>query len=603
MHKKQNAISFLTRIVKPFKLYLGMHIFVVLYNAADISLWAYISKTLIDKLSSSPKETLIADITPTAILLVIIVALPGFIWRICDYASAKLVPAMRKRITLETMNYTLRHSHSFFQNNFSGALASKIRDLFNSLPKILDIILYNFLGVILSLTIAFFTLLSVHKLFAFGLIFWAMIFILMALRAAKLTNRMSLNVARQQTRIMGNIVDALGNIANVKLFSNLDFEEKRIGTFQNKFTKLFERRGIFLAKFYTIHGLTFSAYFAACTALLIYLYSEGQVTLGDFVMIFTINHWTIHVMWMAANQTRVFLEEVGTVNQALEITNEPLKIKDGNEELKVTKGEIIFNNVKFSYHDNQPIFNGKSLVIKPGEKVGLVGHSGSGKSTFVNLILRLFDVDSGKISIDGLDISKATLDSLHDNIGTIPQDPSLFHRTLFENITYGKSNASGNAAKEEAIAAAKKAHAHEFIENLPLGYRSLVGERGIKLSGGQRQRISIARAFMKNAPILILDEATSQLDSITENLIQESLKNLMRDKTVLVIAHRLSTLEIMDRILVFKNGKIVEDGNHKKLMALNGTYKKLWDAQVRGFLSNQVEKAEATPLWGKITDD
>ena len=597
--QKLDAISFLIKIVRPFRLYLGMHLFVVIYNAIDLSLWSYVSKILIDKLADVPKETLLHDITPTAVFLVIVVILPGLIWRICDYASAKLVPAMRKRITLETMDYAMKHSHSFFQNNFSGALASKVRDLFNSLPKILDIVLYNFLGVVLSLVIAFFTLLSVHKLFAFGLIFWALIFILMAIRAAKLTNRMSLNVAHQQSKIMGNIVDALSNIANVKLFSNSEFEKKRLSTFQNKFTRLFERRGIFLAKFYTIHGLTFSVYFVACFVALLHFYSQNMVTLGDFLMIFTINHWTIHIMWMAANQTRVFLEEVGTVNQALEIINEPLQIKDGKKQLKVTKGEIKFDDVKFSYYKDQPIFKDKSLIIKSGQKVGLVGHSGSGKSTFINLILRLYDIDSGKITIDGQDISKTTLDSLHQNIGTIPQDPSLFHRSLFENIAYGNVNSSASKAKESAIKAAKEAHADEFINKLPHGYQSLVGERGIKLSGGQRQRISIARAFMKNAPILILDEATSQLDSITENLIQDSLEKLMQQKTVLVIAHRLSTLEKMDRILVFKNGKIVEDGTHQELIKLKGTYKKLWDAQVGGFLSNEVEEASATQLWGQ----
>jgi ATP-binding cassette subfamily B protein len=237
------------------------------------------------------------------------------------------------------------------------------------------------------------------------------------------------------------------------------------------------------------------------------------------------------------------------------------------------------------------------VTIYPGQKVGLVGHSGSGKSTFVNLILRLFDVDGGRILIDGQDISQTTLNSLHRAIGTIPQDPSLFHRSLFENIAYGSENSAQTATREEAIEAAKKAHAHKFIEKLPGGYSSLVGERGIKLSGGQRQRISIARAFLKNAPILILDEATSQLDSITENLIQESLKNLMLNKTTLVIAHRLSTLEIMDRILVFDRGKIIEDGTHEELMRMNGTYKRLWSAQVTGELTNQVEGVKATKLF------
>jgi ATP-binding cassette subfamily B protein len=582
MTKNRAALSFLFNAAKPFKFYIGLHLFVIVYCAIDISLWPYVSKLLIDELSSTPRAQIISEVWPAALLLVILTILPGLIWRICDYSWAKFTPLLKKKIISEAMSYVMKHSHTFFQNNFSGALSSKIRDLFNVTPKLIEMILYSFLKVTLCVIAAFLTLLSVHKYFAFGLIFWAGLFILMAIRAAKLTNRMSLGIATQQTRIMGNIVDALSNINNVKLFANSEFESKRIATFQNKYSRLFERRGIFLVKFFTLHGLTFALYFSGCVALLIWLYAQSLVTLGDFLMIFTVNNWIINEMWQATNQIRLFLEELGTLEQALSVINEPLNIKDGTEELSVKKGEIVFENVKFSYHSDAPIFTEKSVTIHPGQKVGLVGHSGGGKSTFVNLILRLFDVDGGRILIDGQDISKATLDSLHRNIGMIPQDPSLFHRSLFENIAYGADNTAHSATKKEAIEAAKKAHAHNFIEKMPQGYSSLVGERGIKLSGGQRQRISIARAFLKNAPILILDEATSQLDSVTENLIQESLKNLMENKTTLVIAHRLSTLEIMDRILVFDRGKIVEDGTHEELLALNGTYTRLWSAQVSG---------------------
>jgi ATP-binding cassette subfamily B protein len=412
-------------------------------------------------------------------------------------------------------------------------------------------------------------------------------------KSAKTVNPLSIEISDQQTKIMGNIVDLLSNIANLKFFPNRNFEENRTADFENVYTKSYQKRGFFLLKFYLVQGFTFSAYFAFCIIALIWLYSKNLVTLGDFMMVFTINCFAIQLMWNAANEVRTFLEDFGTVKQALDIVSKPLEIKDGEHVLKVTKGEIIFENVEFGYKNSVPLFSGKNVVIKPGQKVGLVGRSGGGKSTFVNLILRLFDVEKGRILIDGQDISLATQDSLRTSIGVIPQDPSLFHRSLAENISYGKNGAT----ELEVVESAKNAHAHDFIMHLPKNYESLVGERGIKLSGGQRQRIAIARAFLKNAPILILDEATSQLDSITENFIQDSLQKLMENKTVIVVAHRLSTLEAMDRILVFESGKIVEDGSHQELIALNGSYKKLWNAQNGGVLTNQVEDAEASLIW------
>ncbi len=585
MQKPHTAFSFLINSIKPFKFYVGLHLFVVLYNAIDLSLWPYISKLLLDKLATTPHENIISEVWPIALLLIIFTIVPGFVWRLCDFSWMNLTPAMKKKITVESMDYAMQHSHNFFQNNFSGSLANKIRDLAGCTPPMLGRILYSFLNVTLSLAIAFVVLFSVHKIFAFGLIIWAAIFILMALKAAKIVDPLSVATADQQTKNMGNLVDVLSNISNVRFFNGARFESNRIKALQDDYTKISKRRNIFLIKFYILHAITFSAYFVFCIVALIWLYAQNLVTLGDFLLLFTINNWIIHLMWMSANEMNGFLEDVGTINQALSIINEPLQIKDSEpaEILSATRGEIIFENVGFSYRENsEPLFCNKSLVIKSGEKIGLVGHSGGGKTTFVNLILRFFDVNSGRILIDGQDISKVTQASLRAAIGMIPQDPSLFHRSLKENICYGSEG--------DYIEAAKKAHAHEFIEALPEKYESLVGERGVKLSGGQRQRIAIARAFLKDAPILILDEATSQLDSITENLIQDSLQNLMKNKTTIVIAHRLSTLADMDRILVFAEGKIVEDGSHQELLALNGTYKKLWDAQVGGFLIENIEE-------------
>lgn len=266
-----------------------------------------------------------------------------------------------------------------------------------------------------------------------------------------------------------------------------------------------------------------------------------------------------------------------------------IKDKSNASQLVVTQGRIEFSKVKFHYQGGYSLFQNKSVTIEPGQKVGLVGYSGSGKSTFVNLILRLYEVVDGQILIDGQNLAEVTQESLRQAIAMIPQDPTLFHRSLMDNIRYGRTDATD----EEVILASRKAHAHEFISLLPEGYKTLVGERGVKLSGGQRQRIAIARAILKNAPILMLDEATSQLDSITESNIQESLWDLMQGKTTLIVAHRLSTLLHMDRILVFDKGHIIEDGTHTELLNRGGLYKTLWDAQVGGFLPDQQnEKGE-----------
>jgi ATP-binding cassette subfamily B protein len=253
---------------------------------------------------------------------------------------------------------------------------------------------------------------------------------------------------------------------------------------------------------------------------------------------------------------------------------------DGAKKIEVKEGEIIFNDITFGYSKDRNVFENLNVKINAHQKIGLVGYSGSGKSTFNNLILRLFDVQKGEILIDGQDIKTITQESLHKQIAVIPQEPMLFHRSVMENIRYGKLDATD----EEVYEAARLAMAHAFIERLPQGYQSLVGERGVKLSGGQRQRIAIARAVLKNAPILLMDEATSALDSVTEKAIQTILDNLISQKTVLIIAHRLSTISHLERILVFHEGKIVEDGTHHELLEVNGYYAKMWHMQSDGFL-------------------
>lgn len=278
----------------------------------------------------------------------------------------------------------------------------------------------------------------------------------------------------------------------------------------------------------------------------------------------------------------IFSRELGTINSALSLVNQAPDLTDKKDApaLLIQHGNITFNNVCFAYNNKHTVFQNLTVHIPAGQKVGLVGFSGSGKTTFVNLILRFYDIQSGNISIDQQLIAEVTQDSLRSQIAMIPQDPSLFHRTLMENIRYGRLDATD----EEVINAAKLAHCDEFIDKLDGQYNALVGERGIKLSGGQRQRIAIARALLKNAPIFLLDEATSALDSMTEKLIQECLKNLMQNRTTIVIAHRLSTLADMDRILVFHQGQIIEEGTKDSLLKNGGHFAKLWEMQTDGFL-------------------
>ena len=392
--------------------------------------------------------------------------------------------------------------------------------------------------------------------------------------------------ATAKSSVMGKVVDSVSNVTNLRLFSRHAYENKLIqDAVQDTVDKdrMMQRTILKMRIFWDVSIIVL---IGGNLYLLVNMYSKNQVTIGDFSFIISLSISIFYNLWYLASQFVTFAEELGKCKQALTIISALHDIRDepNAQALEVTKGDIEFDDVTFHYDEGAHLFNNKNVLIQSDQKVGLVGLSGSGKSTFVNLILRLFDVESGKIRIDGQDIRKVTQESLREHIAMIPQDVSLFHRTLLENIRYGRTDATD----EEVIQASKQAHCHEFISQLTEGYNALVGERGIKLSGGQRQRIAIARALLKNAPILILDEATSALDSLTEKLIQDSLHALMQGRTTIVIAHRLSTLSEMDRILVFDNGQIVEDGTHADLIKAKGHYSRMWAMQAGGFLPEQL---------------
>ncbi len=505
--------------------------------------------------------------------------------RVLDWVRLKLFPSVRYDLVTAMFSYLNRHSHHYFQNHFAGSLSNKISDMQSGFITILSTMDDTFAQCV-GLLIAIMMMLLVHPIFALILFLWAAAFILIAIYFFKPIQQLSNIVATSKTTLVGKLVDSISNMTNVRLFSRNAYENNLIQAATWDTTNKDRTMQWTILKMRVFWDVSIIVLIGLNLYVLVAMYAKNQVSIGDFSFIISLSISIFFNLWYVASQFVVFAEELGKCRQALTIISAPHDIVDQPQakSLIVNQGRIEFDEVTFHYAEGAHLFQNKNVVIAPDQKIGLVGLSGSGKTTFVNLILRLFDVESGKILIDGQNIQSVTQDSLHEHIAMIPQDISLFHRTLMDNIRYG----CVHAGDDEVIAASKKAHCHEFITHLTHGYQSLVGERGIKLSGGQRQRIAIARAMLKNAPILILDEATSALDSMTEKHIQEGLHLLMQGRTTIVIAHRLSTLSEMDRILVFDKGRIIEDGTHEELIKMHGHYACMWEMQAGGFLPEKM---------------
>ncbi len=551
--------------------------------------WAPINniliKYMIDFFGAAQVDQVTSRIFLLAVLLIVNFEIHNLCWRGMGYLNYKFQPVIKNQIISETFEYVHNQSYQFFQDNLAGRISSQINTLADNMERIIHELSRHILRSISLLIVAFISMYYVNPRFFYALLIWLVVFVILSLRMSKRMIDFSQLHATSESLVSGQLVDSITNANNVRIFARRIYEGSYLGKALLLTKRTFRTKEMFDLKVKMLQGLSLSAMLGFMLYFLIELRMKQMVSIGDFALILGLAVEVGYMTWWALEQVDELNKAVGKCQQSLAGLLLPWGItdKENASNLLITKGEITFFQVKFYYQSANPFFQKKSVVIEGGQKVGLVGYSGSGKSTFVNLIFRLYDVNDGRILIDGQDIRNCTQDSLRSYIAMIPQDPSLFHRTLMENIRYGRIQATD----EEVIDAAKRAHAHEFIVNLPQGYESLVGERGIKLSGGQRQRIAIARAILKTAPILILDEATSQLDSITEKNIQESLWELMQGKTTIVIAHRLSTLLHMDRILVFDQGKIVGDGSHEKLLTQQGLYRILWNAQIGGFLPDK----------------
>lgn len=486
----------------------------------------------------------------------------------------------------------LGQSLGFYQDEFAGRVSAKVmqtalalRDVVMTVADMVVYVLVYFItsGVILS---SFDAWLIVP--FICWIIGFAMIMRFLIPKLGKTAARQ----ADARSLMTGRITDAYSNIATVKLFSHGAREAAYAKQSMEEFMVTVHAQMRLATLLHTCSFIVNSSLTVGTTALGIWLWYHGQVGVGAVAtataMALRVNGLSQYIMWESA---RLF-ENIGTVNDGMATLSKPHTILDKPQALplKVTRGEIKFDHVDFSYEAGKPLLNGFNLNIKPGEKVGLIGRSGAGKSTIVNLLLRFYEPQSGTISIDGQNVDSVTQESLRAQIGLVTQDTSLLHRSVRDNIIYGRPDAT----EAEMISAAERAEATGFIPNLSdakgrRGYDAHVGERGVKLSGGQRQRIAIARVMLKDAPILLLDEATSALDSEVEAAIQESLDKMMEGKTVIAIAHRLSTIAAMDRLIVLDKGRIIEEGSHTELLEKQGLYAKLWAHQSGGFLSEHVE--------------
>ncbi|OGI68620.1 hypothetical protein A2738_00800 [Candidatus Nomurabacteria bacterium RIFCSPHIGHO2_01_FULL_42_15] len=475
-----------------------------------------------------------------------------------------------------------QNSPTFFSNTFAGSLVTKARRFVTGFEIAFDIFVYNFLKFFVILVGVFTVLLYQSPMISLVFGIWIVIHISVVSFFVKKKMTYDLLEAEQDSKISGRLSDVFSNILAVKFFSARKSEINSYSKYTEEGAKRSRKASFLGVKIDLLQHLFIICVQSVTLYIMITLWIEGKMTVGTIVLIETYMTIVAINLWEFGNSLTKFMKSASDMKEMVDIFEIVPDILDpkNSEIIKMKEGHIVFKDVSFKYQLGEEVLSNFNLDIKPGERVGIVGHSGAGKSTFTKLLLRANDITSGAITIDDQDIRNVTQDDLRTVVSYVPQEPILFHRPIKENINYGKPNAS----EQEIIEVAKKAHADEFVSKLPHGYDTLVGERGVKLSGGERQRVAIARAMLKDSPILVLDEATSSLDSISESYIQEAFGELMKGKTTIVIAHRLSTIQKMDRIIVLDKGQIVEEGTHKNLLKKKGFYAELWEHQTGGFL-------------------
>lgn len=584
-------LQFAKNILRPYQKWCAIYLLCAIISGTYGTILWHLTKVVIDQLTLQNSATDLdhKNLILPVCLFCINYFVHGLCWRGIAWSLSKSIPSIVTDIIRKTFSYAHKQNYQFFIMHASGNISHNIITLASQFENVFSMILSHIIRGSVQLILAIITVYFVHPIFSLLIFIWVIAFCSASLILTQRTRQLATHSSAGMADISAHVVDSLTNAQSVQIFAQSEHESTLLEPklidwkIKSQKTRRFQNKMNFI--FVVILFVFISIVFLSLT----FLKLRQKISIGEFSFTLGLCIFISENITWVTMQIDQLQDSIGKIQQSLRAIFTHQQQRDELKALTSTRlnGDIRFEDVHFAYANRPKLFKGLTVTIPAGQRVGLVGFSGGGKTTFVHLLLRLFDLDnsaeSGRIVIDGQDIKHYSLESLRKAIAFVPQDCIMFHRSLRDNILF----ASPDATEAQIIEASRAAQIHDTIMAFPEGYETLVGERGVRLSGGQRQRLGIARAILKNASIIILDEATSQLDSLTEKSIQESLDHLMHNKTCLVVAHRLSTLKKMDRILVFREGSIVEDGTHTKLIEHNSYYAALWHAQVDGFLPHE----------------
>jgi ATP-binding cassette, subfamily B, bacterial len=547
----------------------------------------YGMKLLVDSMAQGGSDRSAANVWFPLGLFISLIVIENVFWRLGGWLGCRTVVASVVDIRVDLFKHLTGHPMRYFTEHFAGSLGNRISALGAAAGSIYGGLAWKIVPPIVDFIGAVVVLLTVDWRMAVALILFVAIVAALITGFGIRGRSKHQRFAAQSARVGGELVDAVSNVWTIKAFSARDREAERLANEIGYEAKAQRRSWMYLEKARVMHDICLSVMAGGMLIWAINLWVGGAVTAGDVVLVSALTFRILHGSRDLALALVDATQQIGAIDDTLRIIVQPHGLEDTDTQLMLAEGDITFEDISFGYPNRGLIFEHLDLHIPAGQKVGVVGPSGAGKSTLIQLLQRLDDVHAGRILIDGQNVRSVSQNSLREKIAVVPQETALFNRTIRENIRYGRPSATD----EEVAEAARRAFCDGFIRELPQGYDTLVGERGVMLSGGQRQRLGIARAFLKDAPILILDEATSALDTQSEGEIQAALNNLVHNRTVVAVAHRLSTLASFDRIIVLRNGLIIEDGAPMELRSRGGAFDALWKMQAEGFAA-QPEQAQ-----------